>query len=177
MLERTRIWNALPMTSTQRPSPPKSLHLPRQPRTATPRVVIVTGIMIHLQARSPDPAERATKRISARRRGETGAAVPTKAVVVAIGILVVVAQAAAVIAYLVAAVAESTATVAAAAAAAGVAEAEAGAATSDEAVNVTIAVVGALNVSNDLGADGADLQMVVLIAVARMVGVKLLLMP
>ena len=131
MLELTRIWNArsslpmtLPMTSTPRPSPPKTLHLPGQPRTATPRVVVVTGMVIRLQARSPDPAEmavevkrvggigRATERISARRTGETGAAVPTRAVVVAIGALVVVAQASAVIAYLVAAVAESTATVA-----------------------------------------------------------------
>ena len=131
MLERTRMWNArsslpmtLPMTSTPRPSPPKTLHLPSQPRTATPRVVVVTGMVIHLQARSPDPAEmavevkrvggigRATERISARRTGETGAAVPTRAVVVAIGALAVVAQASAVIAYLVAAVAESTATVA-----------------------------------------------------------------
>ena len=110
---------------------------------------------------------RATGRISARRTGETGAAVPTRAVVVAIGALAVVAQAVAVIAYLVAAVAESTATVAAAAAAAGVAEAEAAIGNA----------VGALNVANDLGADGTDLQMVVLIAVARMVGVKLLLMP
>lgn len=160
------------MTSTPRPSPPKTLHPPSQPRTATPRVVVVTGIVIHLQARSPDPAEmavegkrvggigRATGRISARRTGETGAAVPTRAVVVAIGALVVVAQASAVIAYLVAAVAESTATVAGVA---GVTGAEAEAATGN--------AVGAMNVANDLGADGADLQMVVLI------GVKLLVMP
>lgn len=100
---------------------------------------------------------RATGRISARRTGETGAAVPTRAVVVAIGALVVVAQASAVIAYLVAAVAESTATVA------GVTRAEAEAATGN--------AVGAMNVAKDLGADGADLQMVVLI------GVKLLMMP
>jgi hypothetical protein len=131
--------------------------------------------MIHLQARSPDPAEvevrrggeigRATGRISARRTGETGAAVPTRAVVVAIGALAVVAQAAAVIAYLVAAVAESTATVAGAA---GVTEAEAAIGNA----------VGATNVANDLGADGADLQMVVLVAAARTISsVKLLMMP